>query len=72
MNIQTEKIALAKRLLDTDNEALLQQVKDIFDANEWATLPDHVKAGIENARQQAREGLLTSHEDILKKYARYQ
>jgi hypothetical protein len=30
MDIQTEKILLVKRLLDTDDKAILQQVKEVF------------------------------------------
>ena len=74
MDIQTEKISLAKRLLDTDDEAILQQLKEVFEHNEqdfWKDLPDHVKAGITRSRKQAEAGLLTPHEDVMKKYAKY-
>jgi len=74
MDIQTEKIALAKRLLETDDESILQQVKDIFEGHEhdlWDELPEHVKAGIERAQKQANEGLLTPHDEVMKKYAKY-
>ena len=74
MDIQTEKIALAKRLLETDDESLLQQVKDIFEDHEkdmWDELPINVREGIERAQKQAREGLLTPHDEVMKKYAKY-
>lgn len=74
MDIQTEKIALVKRLLDTDDESILNQVKEVFENNEkdfWNDLPDHVKAGIDRARKQADAGLLTPHDEVMKKYAKY-
>ncbi|HTD41614.1 MAG TPA: hypothetical protein VK671_13385 [Mucilaginibacter sp.] len=74
MNIQTEKIELVKRLLDTDDESVIRQVKDIFESHEkdfWNDLPEHVKAGIEKSRKQADAGLLTQHEDVIKKYTKY-
>lgn len=74
MNIQTEKIALVKRLLDTDDEAVLNRVKEVFESHEkdfWNDLPEHVKSGIEKSKLQAEAGLLTPHEDVMKKYDKY-
>jgi hypothetical protein len=74
MDVQVEKIELAKRLLETDDEAVLLQIKEIFESNEkdfWNDLPDHVKAGIENAKKQVAEGKLTPHDEVMKKYAKY-
>jgi len=34
MDIQAEKIELVKRILDTEDEAVLNQVKEIFEHNE--------------------------------------
>jgi len=74
MNVQTEKIALAKRLLETDDEAVLNQIKQIFESQEkdfWNDLPEHVKTGINRAQQQAAAGKLTSHNEVMKKHSRY-
>lgn len=74
MDIQTEKISLVKRLLETDDETILQQVKDVFEHNEkdfWNDLPQHVKAGIEQSKKQAEAGMLTPHDEVMKKYAKY-
>ena len=71
MNLQAEKIALAKRLLETDDEAILLQIKEVFEDHEkdfWNDLPEHVKAGIERAKKEATEGKLTSHDEVMKKY----
>jgi hypothetical protein len=74
MDLQAEKIELAKRLLGTDDEAVLLQIKEIFESNEkdfWQDLPDHVKAGIEKGRQQVTEGKLTAHNEVINRYAKY-
>jgi hypothetical protein len=74
MNVQTEKIELAKRLLDTDDEAILIQIKEVFENHDkdfWNDLPEHVKAGIEREKKQATEGKLTPHDEVMKKYAKY-
>lgn len=71
MDIQAEKIELAKRLLETNDELILQQIKDILEGVEWNDLPDHVQAGIKRAQKQAADGLLTSHDTVMKKYEKY-
>ncbi|HVS93610.1 MAG TPA: hypothetical protein VHE59_16340 [Mucilaginibacter sp.] len=74
MNIQAEKIELVKRLLDTDDESVIQELKNVFTSHEkdfWSDLPDHVKAGIEHSRKQAEQGLLTAHDEVMKGYAKY-
>ncbi|HEY0245560.1 MAG TPA: hypothetical protein VGC01_08365 [Mucilaginibacter sp.] len=74
MDIQTEKISLIKRLLDTDDEAILQQVKEVFEHSEkdfWNDLPENIKTGIEHSRKQAEAGMLTPHDEVMKKYAKY-
>jgi predicted transcriptional regulator len=74
MDIQTEKLQLIKRLLDTDDESILQQAKDVFKSHKkdfWNQLSEHVKSGIERSKKQADNGLLTPHEDVMKKYAKY-
>ena len=74
MDVQTEKIALAKRLLETDDESVLLQIKEIFDNSDkdfWTDLPSHVKAGIKRGQQQAAEGKLTPHYEVMEKYVKY-
>jgi glycerol-3-phosphate responsive antiterminator len=74
MDIQTEKLALVKRLLDTDDESVLKEVKNVFENHEkdfWNDLPGYVKAGIERSQKQADAGLLTSNDEVMKKYVKY-
>jgi hypothetical protein len=74
MNVQTEKIALAKRLLETEDEAVLLQIKEVFENQEkdfWNDLPEFVKDGIERAKKEAAEGKLIPYDEVMKKYAKY-
>jgi hypothetical protein len=74
MDLQTEKIELTKRLLETDDESVLLQIKEVFNSHDkdfWNELPEHVKAGIERGRSQAAEGKLTTNDEVMKKYAKY-
>ncbi|WP_234997876.1 hypothetical protein [Mucilaginibacter sp. OK098] len=72
--MKTEKIELAKRLLETEDEAILIQIKEVFENHDrdfWIELPEHVKAGIARGQKQAAEGKLTPHDEVMKKYAKY-
>ena len=74
MDIQTEKIARVKRLLDTDDALILQQLKDVFECHEkflWNDLPQHVQAGITRGLAQAEAGQVTPHNEVMEKYQQY-
>jgi len=61
-------------VLETDDEGILLQLREVFEHNEsdiWSELPDHVKKGIEIAQKQVAEGNVRSHEEVMKKYAKY-
>ena len=69
MNLQAEKIELAKLLLDTEDETLVQQIRALFKSRKkdfWEELPEHVKKGVEKSREQAKNGQLIPFEDIIK------
>ncbi|TLU98188.1 hypothetical protein [Dyadobacter luticola] len=65
MDIQSEKIELAKRLLDTENESIINAVKSVLDSfdntNEWADLPEKVIKDIEESLSQIEAGKEISH-----------
>jgi len=59
-------------LLQTEDEAVLLQIKEVFKNNDkdfWDDLPGHIKAGIERGRKQAAEGKLTPNFDFTNKYS---
>ncbi|MBK0379588.1 hypothetical protein [Mucilaginibacter segetis] len=74
MNLLAEKIELAKRLLEVEDEHLLFQIKQLFENDGkdfWDDLPLDVQNGIERAKKQADEGKLISHDQAISKYAKY-
>ena len=74
MNLLAEKIELAKRLLEVEDEQFLIQIKQLFDNDGkdfWDDLPIHVQQGIERAKKQAAEGKLTPHDEVMAKYEKY-
>lgn len=74
MDIQAEKIELVKLLLETEDTALLNDIKALFQSHEkdfWSTLPRHVKDGIGRGKQQARNGQVVPHEEAMRKYGKY-
>ena len=74
MSILEQKIELAKKVLETDDSLLLEQIKSLFDVKEkdfWIDLPEHVKEGIRRGQEQANDGSLTSHEEVMRKYQKY-
>jgi hypothetical protein len=74
MNLLAEKIELANRLLEVEDEQLLMQIKQLFDNDRkdfGDDLPSHVQQGIERAKKQAAEGKLTPHDDVMAKYEKY-
>jgi hypothetical protein len=74
MNLIAEKLELAKRLLDVEDEGLLLQIKQVLDNDGkdfWDDLPENVKQGIERAKKQASEGKLTPNDEVMARYAKY-
>ncbi|MCE7063535.1 hypothetical protein [Dyadobacter sp. CY343] len=63
--MQAEKIELAKRLLDTEDEKIIDAVKSIFrnfdDSNEWSDLPEKVILDVKESLKQIELGQGISH-----------
>ena len=67
MNLEVEKIELAKRVLETQDANLLMQIRSLFEDYEeltWDKLPDHVKEGIRKAEQQIENGEVHTYNDV--------
>ncbi|HLG35762.1 MAG TPA: hypothetical protein VI757_12845 [Bacteroidia bacterium] len=74
MNLRNEKIELAKMLLNTESEAVIKQVKAVFEKQEkdfWDELSDVQKLSIETSLKQADEGRVVSHKTAMKKYRKW-
>ncbi|TZF86456.1 hypothetical protein FW774_05275 (plasmid) [Pedobacter sp. BS3] len=74
MDLQADKIELVKMLLETEDRDLIEAVRDLFKSRQedfWPGLPVHVKKGIKKSKKQATCGLLTAHDEVIKKYSKY-
>ena len=69
MDIQAEKIELAKLILSTNDTGIIDQVKALFKGksdNWWNELPAHVQQGINESIEQANRGEFISYDEVKK------
>ena len=72
MNIQTEKIELAKLVLNTNNPKIIDSIKQIFKKEKAIDLGDELdsdqKEEINIARKEIKEGKSTDYESFISKH----
>jgi hypothetical protein len=72
MNIQEEKIHLAKLLLETEDQNTINSIKEIFSKNEivdfWDELSVEQKNEIENASIEIQKGEVTDYDSFIQKH----
>jgi hypothetical protein len=69
MDIQAEKIALMKLLLETDSEEIISKVKSVFKKEEYDfydDLPEHVKESVQRGLKDVEEGKVRDHEFVMR------
>jgi hypothetical protein len=69
MDIQAEKIELAKLILNTNDTGLINKIKSLFkdkDENWWDEVPVSVKQGINESIEQANRGEFISYDEVKK------
>ncbi len=74
MSLQTQKIQIAKTLLDTTNEALVKQVKALlsaYDTDLWDELSEHQKSCVKEAQSDYKKGKVKTHNEVMKKYKKW-
>ena len=74
MNLEAQKIELAKMVIETEDLGILLQIRNLFEEQEeltWDNLPDHVKEGIKRAEKEIENGQVHTHEEVMKKYSKY-
>ncbi|MDB4921784.1 hypothetical protein [Mucilaginibacter sp.] len=67
MDIQAEKIELAKLILSTNDAGLINKIKSLFKDKEedwWNELPLSVKQGINESLEQANRGEFISYDEV--------
>jgi len=72
MNIQEEKIHLAKLLLETEDQNTINSIKEIFSKNEtvdfWDELSAEQKNEIESASIEILNGEVTDYDSFIQKH----
>ncbi len=75
MNIEAEKIELLKLILETEDEAVIQEIKGVFKRNEpdfWDDLPDQVKESINRGLEDVAQNRVHNHNQVMQEIkARY-
>ena len=71
MDIQLEKQALVKKLLETNDESIIVAIKKIFKTEKkdwWEELSQEQKDEIEESERQIERGEFVLYEDVMKKF----
>ncbi|MDO6745514.1 hypothetical protein Q4553_13145 [Tenacibaculum soleae] len=72
MNIQAEKIQLAKMLLDTQNPKIIESIKNIFKREKtvdfWTELSLEQRVEIEKASIEIENGEVTDYDSFMQKH----
>ena len=74
MNLAITKIELAKQLLNTNNAALINHIKALFETQNvdlWDEMPDDVRKSVERGLKQSESRETKSHEEVMKKYKKW-
>lgn len=71
MDIQLEKLELIKKLVETEDPAIIDSIKKIFSKKKkdwWDDLTDEQKENVAQSELEFERGEFTSFEDVMKKY----
>jgi predicted transcriptional regulator len=72
MNIQAEKLEIMKMILETENQGILESIKDIFkkeaQSDFWETLTENQKQEIKEGIEEADSGKVIEFEHFIQKY----
>jgi hypothetical protein len=72
VNIQAEKIEIIKLILETDNQSILESIKELFNRNKpvnfWATLPQDQKNDIMQGIIEIENDEIVDYKDFMEKH----
>lgn len=74
MSLAATKLELVQRLLETEDKNVIKYIKALFDSHEgswYDELPDEVKKSVDKGLDDARNGKVTPHADVRKKYQKW-
>lgn len=69
MAAEKKKIALLKRIIETDDHATLDSLQAVLDLRSdewWDALPTRVRESINVSLEDSRQGRVHSHADVMK------
>ena len=69
MAAEKKKLALLKRIMETDDQATLDSLQAVLDLRSdewWDTLPARVRESINQSVQDSRLGRVHGHADVMK------
>lgn len=72
LNMHMEKLELIQLIMDTKNEALLHQIRSLFNSYQvnddfWDELPNEVQEAIETSLKQSELNQSIPHEEAVKR-----
>ena len=71
MNLQAEKIQLAKMILSIENKSIVQQIKDVLHSSKadwWNTISTEEQRAMKQGLHELDNGVFKSHKEVMKKY----
>lgn len=74
MEQATRRANLAKKILQTADEEVLQYIQAIFDSHpdQWfEELPESIQAAVERGLKQSQNGEGRPHEEVMKQYTQW-
>jgi ribosomal protein L17 len=74
MNVAVTKVELVKQLLNSNNTALINHIKALFETEDidlWDEMPAEIKRSVERGIRQADKGELKSNSEVMKKYKKW-
>lgn len=75
MDILSEKIELAKRLLNTEDQKIIEAIRSIFDHSDeiedWGDLPDRVVTDVKESIKQIDSGKGIPHDTARDSYRKW-
>lgn len=70
MNVNEAKVELARKVLATNDEELLNYISTIFSSQDdwWNSLPENVQAAVNRGLSQSEQKKTKPHSQVMKKY----
>ena len=74
MNISATKLELAKLLLHTTDQGIINHIKAVFSTQSqdwWEELPEEIKISVEKGLLLSQKGQTIPHDQVMKRYKKW-